>query len=317
MSFSSCDLLEEPGVVPFEAAAAGFSAYPDKLFQRGLELARFPPRDGRLPSMGYGRHLHLGDLEDFATDTAQLVHTNSYIPKRMRLQPSIQRVNWPVNIPSGIVPRMDVRSVLRKLMIARGWTQEVLADELDTAQATISRWLAGREPRGRAMERIRELALESGVIDREPVAANQAPLVGRVGAGAEIEVEHEQAPPEGYDLVELPFSFADPVIAFEVAGDSMLPVYEPGEVIVCLRDQVRSADSYLGKRVVVKTVGGRRFIKRLMRGSRKGFYNLDSWNALTIEDVRLEWVGEIVATVPSRAAVRQVERAPRKRAAAQ
>ncbi len=132
--------------------------------------------------------------------------------------------------------------------------------------------------------------------------------MGRVGAGAEIEVEHEQVPPEGYDLVELPFSFPDPVIAFEVAGDSMLPVYEPGEVIVCLRDQVRSIDHYLGRRVVVKTAGGRRFIKRLMRGSRKGFYNLDSWNAQTIEDVRLEWVGEIVAAVPNRGAVLRAER---------
>lgn len=157
------------------------------------------------------------------------------------------------------------------------------------------------------MERIRALALESGVIERQPRPANQAQLVGRVGAGAEIMIEHEQAPADGYDVVELPFTFVDPVIAFEVIGDSMLPVYEPGEVIVCLRDQVRSTDSYLGKRVVVRTVGGRRFIKRLMRGSRRGFYNLDSWNARTIEDVRLEWVGEIVAAVPNRSAVLKMD----------
>ena len=202
---------------------------------------------------------------------------------------------------------MNVPVALQGIMAVRGWAQDELADALDTTQATVSRWLKGREPKGQAMERIRALALESGVIERLPKPANQAPLMGRVGAGAEIMVEHEQVPADGYDLVELPFTFVDPVIAFEVIGDSMLPVYEPGEVIVCLRDQVRSTDSYLGKRVVVRTVGGRRFIKRLMRGSHRGLYNLDSWNARTIEDVRLEWVGEIVAAVPNRGVVLKME----------
>lgn len=206
---------------------------------------------------------------------------------------------------------MEVNAILRAIMLARGWNQDELADHLETTQATVSRWLAGAEPKGRNMERIRALAMELGIIERPPPSVpNQAPIMGRVGAGAEIEVEYEQPPADGYDLVELPFSFPEPVIAFEVTGESMLPVYEPGEVIVCLRDQVRSTDSYLGRRVVVRTVGGRRFIKRLMRGSKKGLYNLDSWNARTIEDVRIEWVGEIVAAVPSRTTIQAVAGKP-------
>lgn len=39
-------------------------------------------------------------------------------------------------------------------------TQEQLAHELQTTQATISRWLKGQEPRGTALERIRKLARE-------------------------------------------------------------------------------------------------------------------------------------------------------------
>jgi repressor LexA len=210
---------------------------------------------------------------------------------------------------------MDVPAILAGIRAARGWNQEELAHALDAGQSSVSRWEAGLIPGGRTLERIRELARESGLIERPPIAGNQAPIMGRVGAGAEIEVEHEQVPADGYDLVELPFTFPDPVIAFEVAGDSMLPVYEPGEVIVCLRDQVRSTDHYLGRRVIVKTVSGRRFIKRLMRGSRKGLYNLDSWNARTMEDQRLEWVGEIVATVPNRGAI-QAQAKPAKRRSA-
>jgi len=202
---------------------------------------------------------------------------------------------------------MDLNAILSGIMQARGWNQDELADHLETTQATVSRWLGGAEPKGGNMERIRQLAIESGVIAREPVTSNQAPLMGRVGAGALIDVEFEQPPPDGYYTIELPFSFPDPVIAFEVEGDSQLPAYEPGQVIVCLRDQVRSIDHYLGERVVVRLSTGQRFLKRLARGSKKGTYNLESWNARTIEDVRIEWVGEIVAVV-NPGMIRRVER---------
>lgn len=167
--------------------------------------------------------------------------------------------------------------------------------------------MGGAEPKGGNMERIRALALASGVLEKEPVASNQAPLMGRVGAGARIDVEFEQAPPEGYDTVELPFSFPDPILAFEITGDSMFPVYEAGEIIICLRDQVRATEHYLGERIVVRLSTGERYLKRLARGFKKGVYNLESWNARTIEDVRIEWVGEIIASVnPS--AIRRIER---------
>lgn len=203
---------------------------------------------------------------------------------------------------------MDVSAVLRAVMKAKGWSQEELAHELDVGQSAVSHWLRGsRMPGGLNLERIRQLGIGAHVIEREPLTANTAPLMGRVGAGAEIDVAFEQVPADGYDLVELPFSFPDSVIAFEVEGDSMLPAYEPGEVIVCLRDQVRATDHYLGERVVVRLATGERYLKRLTRGFRKGTYNLESWNARTIEDVRVEWVGEIIAAVnPS--AVRRIER---------
>lgn len=202
---------------------------------------------------------------------------------------------------------MDIAAILQGIMVTRDWTQEELADAIPTTQSNVSRWLGGREPRGRNMERIRELALESGVIEREPVSQNQAPLMGRVGAGALIEIDHEQVPEGGYDTVELPFSYPDPILAFEIAGDSQLPVYEPGEVVICLRDQVRAVDHYLGERVVVRLASGERYLKRLARGSSRGRYNLESWNARTIEDVRIEWVGEIIAVV-NRKAIRRIER---------
>src|SRR6516225_4435157 len=60
----------------------------------------------------------------------------------------------------------------------------------------------------------------------EYLGLNAVPIMGRVGAGAVIEPENEQIPPEGLGDVELPFPISAETIAFEVAGDSMLPQYE-------------------------------------------------------------------------------------------
>src|SRR5262245_25575657 len=66
----------------------------------------------------------------------------------------------------------------------------------------------------------------------EYLELNSVPIMGRVGAGASIEPEYEQVPPEGLGEVELPFPVSEETIAFQVAGDSMLPKYENGDIIV-------------------------------------------------------------------------------------
>ena len=57
----------------------------------------------------------------------------------------------------------------------------------------------------------------------EYLELNLAPIMGRVGAGAVIEPEYEQVPPEGLGDIVLPFPIMEETVAFEVMGDSMLP----------------------------------------------------------------------------------------------
>ena len=76
---------------------------------------------------------------------------------------------------------------------------------------------------------------------------NAVPIMGRVGAGASIGPELEQMPPEGLGEVELPFPIAEETIAFEVVGDSMLPKYENGDIIVVYRDQRHPLSSFYGE----------------------------------------------------------------------
>lgn len=122
-------------------------------------------------------------------------------------------------------------------------------------------------------------------------------VMGHIGAGAIIEPEHEQIPPEGLYEVDLPFSIPDGIVGFEVRGDSMLPRYDDGDVILVWNEPRRAIDTFYGEEAAVRTTAGRRYLKTIMRGRSKSTVVLNSFNAKPIENVSLDWIGEIYVTV--------------------
>src|SRR5437016_4072233 len=127
---------------------------------------------------------------------------------------------------------------------------------------------------------------------------NWVPVMGRVGAGAVIEPEYEQVPPDGLGEVELPFPVEEETIAFEVTGDSMLPKYENGDVIVVYRDQRHPVSNFYGEEAVVRLKTGERYLKTIEKGKTPAQVNLVSCNANAINGVKPEWIGEIFVTLP-------------------
>ncbi len=122
-------------------------------------------------------------------------------------------------------------------------------------------------------------------------------IVGRIGAGAEILPEFEQAPADGFDEIEVPLSMPPGSIAFRVEGDSMWPRYNAGDVVICA-DGEHDASAVVGMEAAVRTGDGRRYLKTVRRGAAHGTFDLESHNAPPIRRVTIEWTAPIVLILP-------------------
>lgn len=207
-----------------------------------------------------------------------------------------------------------MKNRVKELREAKGWTQADLGDAIGVQWQTISRI---ENSHTRIMPKREDPIAEAlGVsVDELYRGPNETgdgftdvPLMGYLGAGAEVEPDYEQVPPDGLDQVSIPFPVPDDMIAFMVSGLSMMPVFKPGTVIVVYREQKKPIEAFYGLEAAVRTAEGRRFIKTITRGSRPNTVTLTSWNdPAPIEDQRLEWIGEIFAVLPP-AALRKIDK---------
>lgn len=199
---------------------------------------------------------------------------------------------------------ISIPEKIRAIMNATGKKQMQIAEFFEVSQSTVNRWLAGAEPEGHRRDAINEAY--DRLVDEGPKASSGTivPLVGYIGAGAEIMPEFEQVPPEGLDQIHVPFPLPGDMIALEVRGDSMLPVYKDGHVVIVFREQKKPVSSFYGEDAAVRTTDGRRFLKTIMKGAP---VTLMSFNAAPIENVALDWIGEIFAVMP-RTQLKRVER---------
>lgn len=185
---------------------------------------------------------------------------------------------------------------LKSLREERGWTHEKAAEEMGVSRSQFIKLERGE--RRLTIQYINQAAKAFGIRPAdiiEDMDDNTVPLMGYIGAGSEIMPDMEQVPPEGLDQIHIPFPLPEDMIALEVKGDSMLPVYKDGHVLIVYAEQKKPIAAFYGEDAAVRTTDGRRFLKTIVKGSP---ITLMSFNAAPIENVGLEWVGEIFAVLP-------------------
>jgi transcriptional regulator with XRE-family HTH domain len=132
---------------------------------------------------------------------------------------------------------------------------------------------------------------------RATAAGGLVPVIGHVGANPDGTVLFAlgQDPAE---LAPIPPGGSEQARALKVVGHSMRGVADDGALIY-FEDQ-RSAPSLdmLGHVVVVELDTDEVLVKRLLRGSRSGLYDLESVAGPMRRDARLRWAAHITAIIP-------------------
>lgn len=130
-----------------------------------------------------------------------------------------------------------------------------------------------------------------------PAATAEAPVIGRVGANPDGSVLFAlgQDPAE---FVPLPPGGAAQARALRVVGHSMRGLADDGALIYFEDQRTAPTPDMLGQVVIVETDGDEVLVKRLLRGSRPGLFDLESIAGPTRRDARLRWAAHITAIIP-------------------
>lgn len=186
---------------------------------------------------------------------------------------------------------IDLKSALKK----RGMSQQQLADAIDVSKGYISEIANGKkQPSIETLEQILD-ALDANV--SEIVSSRHTiSIAGCVGAGAQVPVFDVYEKGDGPQVECPPGLSPHGIVAVEVVGDSMEPVYSAGDLLFYTRATHDGVpDEAIGHRCVCEDENGMGWVKQVKRGSEPGLFNLVSLNpgADNMHDVRLKWAARV------------------------
>ncbi|TWG99937.1 phage repressor protein C with HTH and peptisase S24 domain [Mesorhizobium sp. J18] len=126
------------------------------------------------------------------------------------------------------------------------------------------------------------------------INAPTVPLIGFAQAGAGGFFDDAGFPVgEGWEHIELPAGTGEGSYALQVQGESMLPLYRDGDILIV----EPGAPVRRGDRVVVKTTGGEVMAKVLLRQTTRSIelvsINIEHPNRV-LERGEIEWIARIV-----------------------
>ena len=121
-------------------------------------------------------------------------------------------------------------------------------------------------------------------------------IAGKVGAGAQVPVFDAYEKGDGPQVECPPGLSPRGIVAVEIEGDSMEPVYSAGDLLFYSRnghDSVPSDD--IGHRCVCEDEDGMGWVKQIKPGDEPGLFHLISLNpgANNMWNVRLKWAAKV------------------------
>lgn len=123
------------------------------------------------------------------------------------------------------------------------------------------------------------------------------PVIGSVGADPEGTVLLATGQASG-DLVPIPPGGTELAVALWVRGHSIPGLADDGALIYFEHQRTPPTLDMLGHVVVVELDTDEVLVKRLLRGSKPGRFDLESLAGPTRRDARLRWAAHITAIIP-------------------
>lgn len=133
-----------------------------------------------------------------------------------------------------------------------------------------------------------------------PLNKKTVPVVGYVGAGQMVFPIDSYQKGNGMEEVICPPDVnPNTVVALKVKGDSMLPAMQEGWIIYYNREVFGMNGDCLNKLCVIGLHDDSVMVKELRKGYKKDAFNLHSYNAPIIEDVKLKWCAPVLFIKPT------------------
>lgn len=192
----------------------------------------------------------------------------------------------------------DWRQRLRQLMREQGLTDAALERRAGIGQGRMREVFSAKH--GPRLDTMVAIANAFGItltelVEGQTKHGRRVPIIGYVSAGdGWVSFDGDDA----VDEIEIVLP-AGSAVALEVRGDSMVPVYRDGDVLIGTKRPTRNVHNLLGTDCILETITGERYVKFLMKGTSQGRFNLRSYNVLheDKENVSVAWAAPISMVV--------------------
>lgn len=204
----------------------------------------------------------------------------------------------------GIPHSMKFR--LKEFRDQAGLTQEQMAERLDISVSLYNGLETGkRRMNATYLQGASEIfgVPASELIVEAPIVI---PIAGRVGAGASVPL-YDTTDDGGLFKVAAPpqvrkLGPAGSFAAVEVEGDSMMPMYQPGDILFFRRATHEGIpDEDIGRPCIVEDADGHAWVKQVRTGDEPDLFHLTSLNptAQTRHNQRIKWATRVMLALPA------------------